>query len=85
MGVGFGTMAGVGGAVGVVVGSAVNNAMNSVSQSAQNEQSNPSQTQNDTDTFKLKLEKLTVMKETGVISEEEYNKMKAKLIPEIMG
>lgn len=85
MGVGFGTMAGVGGAVGGVVGSAVNNAMNSVSQSAQNEQSNPSQTQNDTDTFKLKLEKLTVMKETGVISEEEYNKMKAKLISEIMG
>ena len=85
MGVGFGTMAGVGGAVGGVVGSAVNNAMNSVSQFAQNEQSNPSQTQNDTNTFKLKLEKLTAMKETGAISEEEYNQMKAKLISEIMG
>ena len=85
MGVGFGTMAGVGGAVGGVVGSAVNNAMNSVSQSTQNEQQNQSQAQNDTDTFKLKLEKLTAMKETGVISEEEYNQMKAKLISEIMG
>ena len=34
--------------------------------------------------FKAKLEKLTMMKEAGMLSEEEFNSMKAKLLSEIM-
>lgn len=80
MGVGLGTMAGVGGAVGGVVGGAVNNAMNAATQPAQ-----PAQTTDDMDAFKAKVEKLTVMKEAGVITEEEFNQMKAKLLSGIIG
>lgn len=77
MGVGLGTMAGVGGAVGGVVGGAVNNAMNAAAQ--------PAQPADDMTTFKAKVEKLTVMKESGIISEEEFAQMKAKLLSDIMG
>lgn len=82
MGVGLGTMAGVGGAVGGVVGGAVNDAMNAATQPAQ-----PAQTAQPADnmaTFKAKVEKLTVMKEAGMISEDEFNEMKAKLLSEII-
>ena len=80
MGVGLGTMAGVGSAVGGVVGGAVNNAMNAATQPAQ-----PAQTTDDMAAFKAKVEKLTVMKEAGVITEEEFNQMKAKLLSGIIG
>lgn len=83
MGVGLGTMAGVGGAVGGVVGGAVNNAMNAATQPVQ-----PAATAQPTDdmaAFKTKVEKLTVMKESGIITEEEFNQMKAKLLSDIMG
>ena len=79
MGVGLGTMAGVGGAVGGFVGSAVNNAMDSTTQPAA-----PSQSADDMAAFKAKVEKLTVMKESGLISEEEFTQMKAKLLAEIL-
>ena len=86
MGVGLGTMAGGGGAVGGVVGGAVNNAMNAAAQPAQPVQ--PAATAQPTDdmaAFKAKVEKLTVMKEAGVITEEEFNQIKAKLLSDIMG
>ena len=79
-------MAGVGGAVGGVVGGAVNNAMNAAAQPAQPVQ--PAATAQPTDdmaAFKAKVEKLTVMKEAGVITEEEFNQMKAKLLSDMMG
>ena len=79
MGVGLGTMAGVGGAVGGFVGSAVNNAMDSATQPAA-----PAQSADDMAAFKAKVEKLTVMKESGLISEEEFTQMKAKLLAEIL-
>ena len=82
MGVGLGTMAGVGGAVGGVVGGAVNNAMNAATQPAQPAQT--AQPADDMATYKAKVEKLTVMKEAGMISEDEYNEMKAKLLSEII-
>ena len=85
MGVGLGTMAGVGGAVGGVVGGAVNNAMNAAAQPAQPVQ--PAATAQPTDdmaAFKAKVEKLTVMKEAGLITEEEFAQMKAKLLSDIM-
>ena len=79
MGVGLGTMAGVGGAVGGVVGGAVNNAMNAATQPAQ-----PSQPADDMTAFKAKVEKLAAMKEAGLITEEEFAQMKAKLLADIM-
>lgn len=79
MGVGLGTMAGVGGAVGGFVGGAVNNAMDSAVQSAA-----PAQSADDMAAFKAKVEKLTVMKDSGLISEEEFTQMKAKLLAEIL-
>ncbi len=79
MGVGLGTMAGVGGAVGGVVGNAVNGAMN-----AANAHEQVPSPQDDMAAFKAKVEKLTVMKDSGLISEEEFNNMKAQLLSEIM-
>lgn len=81
MGVGLGTMAGVGGAVGSVVGGAVNNAMEAASQPAQPQQSQPA---DDMAAFKAKVEKLTIMKESGLISDEEFNSMKAQLLSSIL-
>ena len=80
MGVGFGTMAGVGGAVGGMVGGVMNDTMNSVMSSA------PTQTQpaDDMVAFKAKIDKLTMMKEAGMISDDEFNTMKVKLLSEIM-
>lgn len=88
MGVGFGTMAGVGGAIGGAVGNAINNAMSEVTQIEK--QNNPSELNidkpsTDMNSFKLKIEKLTTMKEAGIIGDEEFNQMKEKLLSEIMG
>ena len=79
MGVGLGTMAGVGGAVGGVVGSAVNNAMNAAA-----EPTAAPQPSNDMAAFKAKIEKLLVMKDAGLISEEEFAAAKAKLLADIL-
>ena len=85
MGVGLGTMAGVGGAVGGMVGGAVNNALNATSQPAQSVQPDqPSQPVDDMAAFKAKVEKLTIMKQAGVIFEEEFAQMKAKLLSDIL-
>ena len=81
MGVGLGTMAGVGGAVGGVVGGAVNNAMNAVTEAPAPAPAAPA---DDMAIFKSKIEKLTVMKEAGLISEDEFNTTKAKLLDSIM-
>ena len=76
MGVGLGTMAGVGGAVGGMVGGMMNDAVGTVATSA-----TPTE---DTATFKVKIDKLTMMKEAGMLSEEEFDAMKAKLLSEIL-
>ena len=76
MGVGFGTMAGVGGAVGGVVGSAVNNAFESVN--------NQPQQADDMTVFKAKIDKLTMMKEAGMLTDEEFNNLKAQLLSSIL-
>ncbi len=79
MGVGLGTMAGVGGAVGGVVGSAVNDAMNAAAEPAA-----APQPTDDMAAFKAKIEKLIVMKDAGLISEEEFTAAKAKLLADIL-
>ena len=73
MGVGFGTMAGVGGAVGGVVGGAINNAFDSINQP-----------QDDIAAFQLKLQKLQMMKEAEMLTDEEFSKMKQQLLSSIM-
>ena len=78
MGVGFGTMAGVGGAVGGMVGGMMNDAVNSATAPA------PKSAGDSVADFKQKLEKLMLMKEMGALSEEEFNKMKANLLSEIL-
>lgn len=76
MGVGLGTMAGVGGAVGGMVGNAVGDAMNATAQ--------PAQPDDGMEAFKAKVEKLNIMKNSGLITEQEFADMKAKLLSDIL-
>ncbi len=80
LGVGFGTMAGVGGAVGGMVGGMMNDAINT----AQAPAPTPAQPTDDMAAFKAKIEKLTMMKEAGMLSEEEFNNLKAQLLTSIL-
>lgn len=77
MGVGLGTMAGVGGVVGGIVSNSVNNAMISAAEQ-------PMQFEDDMAAFKAKVEKLTIMKEAKLLSEEEFNNLKAQLLSSIL-
>ena len=78
MGVGFGTMAGVGGAVGGMVGGMMNDAINTAQAPA------PTQPIDDMAAFKAKIDKLTMMKEAGMLSEEEFDNLKAQLLTSIL-
>ncbi len=82
MGVGLGTMAGVGGAVGGVVGNAVGGALQAATEPTQPAQ--PAQTTDDMAAFKAKVEKLGMMKEAGLITEEEFAAMRAELLKNIL-
>jgi len=84
MGLGLGTMAGVGGAVGGMVGGAVNDAINEVSQRENPSETNKANEADDMTVFKAKIEKLKIMKDSDLISEEEFNEMKAKLLADIL-
>lgn len=81
LGVGFGTMAGVGGAVGGMVGGMMNDAINTAQAPAP---TTPAQPTDDMTAFKAKIEKLTMMKEAGMLSEEEFNNLKAQLLTSIL-
>ena len=82
MGVGLGTMAGVGGGVGGVVGNAVGGALQAATEPTQPAQ--PAQTTDDMAAFKAKVEKLGMMKEAGLITEEEFAAMRAELLKNIL-
>ena len=84
MGVGLGTMAGVGGAVGGVVGGAVGNALNSAKEAPAQPAANQAAPADDTAAFKAKLDKLTMMKESGILSDEEFASLKAELLKSIL-
>lgn len=77
MGVGLGTMAGVGGAVGGMVGGMMNEAVSQVNNSS------ATPATDDMTIFKQKLEKLMMMKEMGMLTDEEFNQQKMKLIENI--
>lgn len=81
MGVGFGTMAGVGGAVGGMVGGMMNDAINTAQAPAPTTSAQPT---DDMAAFNAKIEKLTMMKEAGMLSEEEFNNLKAQLLTSIL-
>lgn len=84
MGVGFGTMAGVGGAVGGMVGGMMNDAMTAVTNpvSPSTTPSTPT-SDNSMANFKERLEKLMLMKEMGMLSDDEFNEQKKKLMESI--
>ncbi len=85
MGIGLGTMAGIGGAIGGMVSgtvSTVTDAVNAMPTSTQPSQS--AQTADDMAAFKVKIEKLSVMKEAGLMTEEEFAQIKEKLLSEIL-
>lgn len=82
LGVGMGTMAGVGGAVGGMVGGIINDAVNSTAAPAT--PAATAQPADDMAVFKAKVDKLTMMKEAGMISEDEFSAMKTKLLSEIL-
>ncbi len=79
MGIGLGTMAGVGGVVGGAVGNAVNGAL----QAAETPEQTPPPADNMA-LFKEKVEKLGIMKESGLITDEEFSAMKAELLKSIL-
>ena len=83
MGVGIGTMVGVGSVVGGMVGNAVNDAMNAGADTP-TPTAHSSSTADDVTAFKIKVEKLTVMKEAGLITEEDFNNIKAELLKSII-
>lgn len=80
MGVGLGTMAGVGGAVGGLVGNAVNGALNSTG-SPQPQQPVPS---DDMTAFQAKLQKLQMMKDANMLSDQEFAQLKQQLLTSIL-
>lgn len=80
MGVGLGTMAGVGGAVGGLVGNAVNGALDSAS-SPQPQQPAPS---DDMAAFQAKLQKLQMMKDANMLSDQEFAQLKQQLLTSIL-
>lgn len=80
MGVGLGTMAGVGGAVGGLVGNAVNGALDSAG-SPQPQQPVPS---DDVTAFQAKLQKLQMMKDANMLSDQEFAQLKQQLLTSIL-
>ena len=69
----------------VMVGGAVNDAMNAAAQPAASTQPVAAEQPKDNmAAFKEKVEKLSIMKEAGLITEEEFKQMKATLLSEIL-
>ena len=80
MGVGLGTMAGVGGAVGGLVGNAVNGALDNAG-SPQPQQPVPS---DDMTAFQATLQKLQMMKDANMLSDQEFAQLKQQLLTSIL-
>ena len=72
-------MAGVGGAVGGLVGNAVNGALDSTG-SPQPQQPVP----DDMTAFQAKLQKLQMMKDANMLSDQEFAQLKQQLLTSIL-
>ena len=79
MGVGLGTMGAIGGVVAGTVSSSINGALQDTTPTNQN-----TNQVDDMESFKQKVEKIKIMKESGLISEEEYESMKKQLLSKII-
>ncbi len=79
LGVGLGTMAGVAGTIGGTVNDSINSAFT--------EKNGQDSTNNDKELadFQNKINKLKIMRGSGLITEEEYSSIKKKIIESIMG
>lgn len=80
MGIGMGMMAGVGGSVGGMVGGVMSDTINSIDANSTKGQG----TEQSVDAFKVRLEKLKMMKDMDIISEEEFAKTKNEIMKELM-
>lgn len=80
MGVGMGMMAGVGGTVGGMVGGVMHDTLGSINDN----KTGNSTTGQSVDEFKAKLEKLKMMKEMDLLSDEEFAAAKTKIMNELM-
>ena len=80
MGVGIGTMVGVGGSIGSMVGGMVGNAVQNLN--ANNVGASP--IADPLNEFRQKLEKLKMMKDMDMLTDEEYASAKAELTKELM-
>lgn len=93
LGIGLGMMTGVGVSVGSQVGGFVGNAVNNVSNSVvpqANESStnnapvsNPESSGDDMAAFENKLKKLRMMKDSGLLTDDEFNAQKMKLLEDL--
>lgn len=85
MGVGMGMMAGVGGTVGGMVGGVMRDTVNSINGGGTGGQpSSQQQASESLDDFKVRLEKLKMMKDMEILSDEEFAAAKAELMKELM-
>ena len=92
LGIGLGMMAGVGVSVGSQVGGVVGNAVNNVSdavvppQTAASETADKTTATAETDDmalFEKKLKKLKMMKDSGLLTDDEFNAQKMKLLQDL--
>lgn len=77
IGVGLGTMVGVGEVIGGAVGNTVKNAVHSAAEQPVPTEFHPT---DDITVFQTKVQKLTIMKESGLITEEEFDNLKSELL-----
>ena len=80
LGVGMGMMAGVGGTVGGMVGGVMRDTLGSINDNKADNSTNGQSV----DEFKARLEKLKMMKEMDLLTDEEFAAAKAKLMSELM-
>ncbi len=77
MGIGLGMVAGVSGTVGSTVGEVVGETMNPIKEDSKKDD------KDEVEELKKKIEKLKLLKENGIITEEEFNTEKKKLLENI--
>ncbi len=80
MGVGMGMMTGVGGTVGGMVGSVMSDTLNNINNTPPSGQP----AGQSVDDFKTKLEKLKMMKDMDLLTEEEFAAAKSELMKDLM-
>ena len=81
LGVGLGMMAGIGGTVGSHVGGVVGSSLGNITEPAK--QGDSSEPVDEMVLFQKRIQKLQMLKDAGMLSDEEFNAQKARLLSEI--